>query len=64
MKENLILWIWFLYENVIRYDMIWFLFAPNVITEKVNLIGIEKGIVNKNRKTNKNNKKYKKTHTL
>ena len=56
--------IWFLYRNVIGYDRIWFLFAleyRNVIKEKGNLIGIEKGTVNRNRKTNKNNEKYKGT---
>ena len=26
--------------------------------------GIEKGIINRNKKTNKNNEKYKETHTL
>ena len=58
--------IWFLYRNV-GYDRIWFLFAleySNVIKEKGNLIGIEKGIINRNKKTNKNNEKYKETHTL
>ena len=41
-----------------------FLFAleyRNVIKEKGNLIGIEKGTVNRNRKTNKKNEKYKGT---
>ena len=48
----------FVYER----NMIWFLFAlkyRNVIKEKGNLIGIERGIVNRNMKTNKNNEKYK-----
>ena len=57
--------IWFLYRNVIGYDRIWFLFAleyRNIIKEKGNLIGIEKGSVNRIRKTNKNNEKYKGTH--
>ena len=47
--------IWFLYRNV-GYDRIWFLFAleyNNVIKEKRNLIGIEKGIINRNKKNNK-----------
>ena len=43
--------IWFLYRDVgYDIDRIWFLFAleySNVIKEKGNLIGIEKGIVNK-----------------
>ena len=36
----------------------------NVIKEKRNLIGIEKGTVNRNRKINKNNEKYKRTPDL
>jgi len=61
--------IWFLYRNVIGYDRIWFLFAleyRNVIKEKGNLIGIEKGTVNRNRKTNKKMRNIKEhlTHTL
>ena len=41
-----------------------FIFAleyRNIIKGKGNLIGIEKGTVNRNRKTNKNNEKYKGT---
>ena len=54
-----------MYRNIIGYDRIWFLFAleyRNLIKEKENLIGIEKGTVNRNRKTNKNNEKYKGTY--
>ena len=53
-----------MYRNVIGYDRIWFLFAleyRNIIKEKGNLIGIKKGTVNRSRKTNKNNEKYKGT---
>ena len=42
-----------------------FLFAlgyRNVIKEKGNLLEIEKGTVDRNKKTNKNNEKYKGTH--
>ena len=37
--------------------MIFALEYRNVVKEKGNLIGIEKGTVNRNRKTNKNNEK-------
>ena len=50
-----------IFYRYVGYDRIWFLFAleySNVLKEKRNLIGIEKGTDNRNRKTNKNNEKY------
>ena len=51
------------YDFCIRMqDMIGYDFY--LLQNKGNLIGIEKGTVNRNKKTNKNNEKYKETHTL
>ena len=48
-------------EDMIGYD---FYLLYNRNKRKRNLIGIEKGTINRNKKTNKNNEKYKETPNL